>query len=460
MFPIFLNEFYRAVIDQIISYWTILMNTGEKPETFNGKIYSCNLPSSYLCQLNDWIGEFWEMTCQPSTAKVKMSRLSSALFGIDSIPMEKICSKSIIEYREMLSRELQTLLPAFRQSEAAEILSQKPIDNNVVVTEKSTYEKVTAILPVLVSGYIQKRRGDKGKKTACEDPPRFTGQLFSCLAFHEKDADMFKRRKESACALFRPKCWSDQYSDLKYAQLTASKAKNKLKYFGNVMLFLFLAYKMKDFCNLSLSCDLFEDFSGSIGFFDEHFPRLEEGYIYRGTSDDPRREEIISYLDKMFNLEIDQKRRADLWNNALNRYLAFAVQEIVLREEGCLGRKFSDDELGKSKWAKKVMNCALVVLCPSCQSNESIFPPYVHRYFKLERLEKNKKRKGSLHKTSSRCSKYNVSLGGWIKSQKIMCHLKAKIAATPKLKKMVFAAHAGIKRLANQPRKYIGRMDR
>lgn len=135
-----------------------------------------------------------------------------------------------------------------------------------------------------------------------------------------------------------------------YLQMTAEKMKTSLSYFGMVNLFLFLAYKMKEFCNLTLSCQLFEEFTGYRGLFDCYFPRLKNKTTLR-TTDDPLKTEISLYLEKLYG-----DRAPDDEDDRLDRYIVFVLDALKRRE--CEERdidELSDEYLGRNKWAYAII---------------------------------------------------------------------------------------------------------
>ena len=113
---------------------------------------------------------------------------------------------------------------------------------------------------------------------------------------------------------------------------------------------------MKDFCNLTLSCTLFEEFAGSVGFFDSHFPRVDDGHTFKNTCSDPKKEAIILYLEKMFDVDIAPDERAGWWNFALNRYVVHVVNEVACREGKKYEESFSDGKWGKNKWVAEMIS--------------------------------------------------------------------------------------------------------
>lgn len=168
--------------------------------------------------------------------------------------------------------------------------------------------------------------------------------------------DSLYHSKQNLDGIFRPRPWSKEYSKLRYDQITSENMRTKLIYFGHIILFLFLTYKMKDFCNLSMSCALFENFSGFIGFFDNYFLHVESDYNFKRLSDDPQKGGIISYLRKMFDKDIDPSERAIWWNILLNNYVVFVVNEVARREGKKYEESFSDGKWGKNKWVAEMIS--------------------------------------------------------------------------------------------------------
>lgn len=254
------------------------------------------------------------------------------------------------EYKKEISIELQTLLPAFNGWEAGRVRDAKTVDVN-----GSNYQTVQAILPVLVAGYMQNRRGDPNWKKEGKDYPRGTAMIYANLVQIRK-LDSLYHSKQNLDGIFRLRPWSKKYSKLRYDQITSENMRTKLNYFGHIILFLFLTYKMKDFCNLSMSCALFEYFSGFIGYFDNFFLHVESDYNFKRLSDDPQKGEIISYLRKMFDKDIDPSERAIWWNILLNNYVVFVINEVARREGKKYEESFSEGKWAGNKWVAEFIS--------------------------------------------------------------------------------------------------------
>ena len=331
------------------------------------------------------------------------------------IPNDKLYRKNIFNHRENISIELQTLLPTIGKSKLEEIPSQESMGTDEGEICDVTYDTVQAILPVLVLGYIEGRRGPSNKKNKKSKKSkenkeggegkigerifRGTAHTFENLLCHE-DVDAYRHELQNIGSIFKPKCWDKVYSRLKYAKIDPKEMENKLLYFGDIMLFLFLAYKMKNFCNLTLSCALFEEFSGSVGFFDIHFPRIDNGYTFNGTHDDPKKEKIIYYLDKMFGADINSDKRIELWNEALDRYVVFTINEVVCREENQLRRSFSEGEWAKNGWADELMSCPPVQgwLGEYCSHGNEIVDDSLYQMLKINSYFESEEGKKSFSK--------------------------------------------------------------
>ena len=168
-------------------------------------------------------------------------------------------------------------------------------------------------------------------------------------------------------------------------------------------IFLFLTYKMQKFCNLTLSCGLFEEFAGYPGLCDKFFPRLDtETELH--TEDDLLKEEISSYLDKLYAApdstgmemedhlkEIDMSFETIDWlveklcedsegdgeddskdsneddgkggfllDMALARYVLFFIGAVIQRDINNFKIQSAKD-LHKNKWADKVWNDPILI---------------------------------------------------------------------------------------------------
>lgn len=470
---------YDLAEDDIKAYRSYLWRKSKNTKLYED-IYSRSQPASYLCDLGEWVDEFLEMIhCffhfsgndfQKNGNYFQKNGSFSLWFPFShssKIELDQICRNSILKYKKELSIELQNSLPAFKDTSQMETPNASKI--------------VRAILPVLVSGYIQNRRGDPDWSKEKAGYPRQTANVFVNLINHD-DPDGYHQASKNIKSLFMPNEWDSKYPKLTYVQITPQKMRPTLTFFGDVMLFLFLVYKMKNFCNLSLSCTLFEATIGDIGFFDKNFPRIEKDRVLGGPGDDPIKDEIISYLDKMFNSEISPGQRASLWNEALARYVVFVIDHVVFREEKAYNGIFSDYEWGKNKWAAELMSCFPVQswLGVYCSHGNGIVDDSLYQEIKMAKLFQKKSYKRRLKKLisiryskkimclgeSKRSAKYRIkpvgdmserdATGKWIREEKEIYRLVNKFAANPKLKKGFYAYYAGIIRLAKskKPKKY------
>lgn len=480
VFPISTKEAYTCAVKEINTHWATLWGKNQNALIMDDDFYSHRNPYSYLYYLNEWIEELLKMVIFPS--KNRKLWLSLPSCHSVSIPNEQIYRTSVLKYKEELSVELQTLLPAFEEAGIEKFTSQHTMSDDGAEIQDTTYKAVRAILPVLVSGYIQNRRGDAQRGEKSEDPPQFTASTYLNLIYHE-DAEGIKAARQRIYRLFEPHCWDKEYSKLKYTQITPQKI-SKI-YFGDVMLFLFLCYKMKDFCNLTLSCTLFEEFAGSVGFFDSHFPRVDDGHTFKNTCSDPKKEAIILYLEKMFDVDIAPDERAGWWNFALNRYVVHVVNEVARREGKKFEESFSDGKWGKNKWVARMISSLpdLSWLQAYCPYGNEMADDSLYQEIKMVKLFQKKSYKRRLEKLisiryskkimcpggSKHSAKYRIkpvgdmserdATGKWIREEKEIYRLVNKFTANPKLKKGFYAYYAGIIRLAKskkpkKPKKY------
>lgn len=156
---------------------------------------------------------------------------------------------------------------------------------------------VRAILPVLMVGYIVKRRGERSD---CYDQP-ISRPLCSLLTHDKSRITHFKRKIDNQ---FRLSKAESTFSKLKYEQLKSlSLLEQKLSPLGIAVLFLFLAYKTKKLCNLPLSFALFEEFTGCLSLFDDAL------MVWLGDSTDVEDKalhaDIAAYLISIFGTGLE-----------------------------------------------------------------------------------------------------------------------------------------------------------
>lgn len=148
--------------------------------------------------------------------------------------------------------------------------------------------------------------------------------------------------------------------------------------FKTSILFLFLAYKTRDVCNLTLSCSLFIEFSkcGILG--DPDFPNYadlpDERKSELNAENDPLRNEILNYIKWALNVKFKEEgeiaERARCGYTVLDYFLLSLISEIIDRakceecgeckecerkrereqRETC-ERKLSKNHLQKNEWA-------------------------------------------------------------------------------------------------------------
>lgn len=344
-----LENLYQKALKEITDHW-------DKIFDMPLDVFPCKQGPAGLNGLSDWLYEL-----------VKKDGPQSMFLGGGKLPAGQIYPKVLLREnnRRQIGAELQVILP-----DAPE---------------------VNAILPVLVTGYIMNRR-----ESPDEDHEfRGASSLFKGLIYREKESSSIKMGGKS---LFRVKSWDKMFRKVTYRQMTQTRMKKSLSYFGMLNLFLFLSHKMGKICNLTLSCDLFEEFTGYPGFCAEDFPRLDtETELH--TDDDPLKEEISSYLDKLYgsldNTKMEDKlnsinmsyeltdllvdmlcegsedsgesdgekngetqiKDGSLLDMALEQYIMFTIEALIRRDRESAvqrGEIFTEKDLSKNKWAESI----------------------------------------------------------------------------------------------------------
>ncbi len=107
------------------------------------------------------------------------------------------------------------------------------------------------------------------------------------------------------------------------------------------MLFLFLAYKTQDLCNLTLSYSLFEKFTGCLSLLEYDFRRLPKP---DATIGDPLRDELLSYLKCLFEPTVEPLY------TPLDTFIVNFIFALIKREEEN-GTRISREYLRKNIWA-------------------------------------------------------------------------------------------------------------
>lgn len=242
-------EHYQAALEEITDHWDSYLASESYAFPRKGSI-TC------LGDLSSWLSELLKRGCP-----------TSIFIDNDKLSLSEIYPSILAEgSTKLIAKELQVILP-----DAPE---------------------VCAILPVLITGYIVNRRGRYESEKGI---PSGATALYRKL-YYKYD---ISNQKSSSKSLFQVCEWKERYPDVTYGQMTKSIMKGRLSYFGMVNLFLFLAYKMEGLCNLTLSCALFEEFTGYPGLCDKFFPRLEvETELH--TEDDPLKEKISLYLAELY----------------------------------------------------------------------------------------------------------------------------------------------------------------
>lgn len=346
-----LENLYQKALKEITNHWDEVLKLSQDDR--------CGIQGpTGLNELSNWLHEL-----------VSKDGPQSMFLDGGKLPAEKIYPKVLLHKntRKQIDAELQVILP-----DAPE---------------------VNAILPVLVTGYIMNRR-----KSHLEDRafPNGASSLYKSLQY-EKTVNY--SIKMSGTSLFRVKSWDKIFREVTYCQMTKMRMKKSLSYFGMLSLFLFLCYKMEESCNLTLSCDLFEEFTGYPGFCDKFFPRLKvETQLH--TEDDPLKDEISSYLKELYegvalpsiegqfgsvelpsgieelmeelcenydlsniNSPLDMedgvpdsedKSQMDM---VLERYIMFTIDALIRRARKSAvqnGEIFTKEDLSKNKWAESI----------------------------------------------------------------------------------------------------------
>ena len=160
------------------------------------------------------------------------------------------------------------------------------------------------------------------------------------------------------------------------------------------MLFLFLAYKTKDVCNLTLSCSLFIEFSKSGILGDPNFPNYaalsDEKRFMLKIEDDPLRNEILSHIE--WALPVKPKVDGELAGQVqygytvLDRFLLSLISEVIHRAKCDECEKCSECE--RQKVRKQYMECEGCKKCSRCRECKQ-YKEY-EKCKKCERFEKYK----------------------------------------------------------------------
>lgn len=250
MFPISLIYIYNRALSELEQHWRAQRKT----------LPYCEDPYQDSSFSPPWFGdlESWlEQVIRSADGKIG-----------GSIDAHAIYPSSILKYRHQLAVELGYLLPKDGPT-------------------------ATAILPVLLTGYISNRRGDpKGEER--EAGPRYSANLFFSL-LRGGDSKQLSYFLHNGRKLFRPRHWSRIFPQLSI-KLDLATLKKSLSGYGLTRIFLFLLYKMRDLCNLTASLQLFDELTGYVSILSPCYPHCE-GQL-DGLSD-PLREEVIDFLETM-----------------------------------------------------------------------------------------------------------------------------------------------------------------
>lgn len=272
VFPISLFTFkvyYDRALEKLSQYWDTLFNGPMKFED-PYKSGSSNLiwKISELEEFELWIKDF------------KTLHYSAPFFFQDfEVTGRHLCPRALTDYKHKVMVELSYLLP--------------------------NDPDVKAILPVLLTGYILGRRGDPRHKAGTShelksDDEKYTANSLMNL-LEGKSRKPYSDFKRNSPKLFRPAAKYTKLPKLQYLKMSEARLRQSLLPFKTSILFLFLAYKTRDVCNLTLSSSLFIEFSkcGILG--DPDFPSYadlsEERKSALDIENDPLRDEILNYTN-------------------------------------------------------------------------------------------------------------------------------------------------------------------
>lgn len=316
MFPISLIPICDRAISELEQHWRVQRKT----------LPYCEDPYQDSSFSPPWFGdlESWlEQVIRSADGKIG-----------GSIDAHDIYPSSILKYRHQLAVELGYLLPKGGPT-------------------------ATAILPVLLTGYISNRRGDpKGKEG--EDDPKYSANLFLSL-LRGGDSKQLPYFLHNGSKLFCLRHWSSIFPKLCFAQLGLAKLKKSLSGYGLTRIFLFLLYKMRDLCNLTVSLQLFDELTGYVSILSPRYPHYEGQFD--GLSD-PLREEVIDFLETMLidvlpgeeehqhNIQPDNECKTTTKDPLLfpsgpfsfYEFIAHFMEELIVRQ-GKSGKALTEEKL-------------------------------------------------------------------------------------------------------------------
>lgn len=187
---------------------------------------------------------------------------------------------------------------------------------------------VCGILPVLITGYIVNRRvpapKSKAKGSDYGGTPEFADFLLDCEGpqFYRKNEEQKqlnpRKMMHKKTKLFVLREWNARFPKIKYSQLNKGKAQMLLSGYGDMRLFFFLLYKLRDKCNVSLSYFVFEAMTGFVDLLTNDGTQLCDGIIKSGVPWFADENEVLSDSKKDLLLSSIKEEFADLFEPISN----------------------------------------------------------------------------------------------------------------------------------------------
>lgn len=150
-------------------------------------------------------------------------------------------------------------------------------------------EEIESILPVLITSYIQNKKGNDGFARRLIDEG-FDGNF----DYHKK------------VEIFTPQRWEKRYSSLKASDCKESGTRRIFPVFFNAVMFLFFLLKTKELCNIGLSFYIYECLTGYLGLLSSKAETIifELDQLYSGgnfTANYSGDEEIVKYAESLLD---------------------------------------------------------------------------------------------------------------------------------------------------------------
>lgn len=118
-------------------------------------------------------------------------------------------------------------------------------------------EEIESILPVLITSYIQNKKGNDG---------------FARRLIDEGFDENFDYHKK--VEIFTPQRWEKRYSSLKASDCKESSARRIFPVFFNAVMFLFFLLKTKELCNIGLSFYIYDCLTGYLRLLSSQSEKL------------------------------------------------------------------------------------------------------------------------------------------------------------------------------------------